>query len=51
MIRKYWPFMALIVLVVIGGVIYKQVQDYRAEQQRRIEVMQQKAEEVQVTII
>jgi UPF0755 protein len=51
MIRKYWPFMALMFLVIFGGVVYKQVQDYRAEQRRRIEVMQQKAAEVQLTII
>ncbi|HAG27429.1 TPA: endolytic transglycosylase MltG [Patescibacteria group bacterium] len=51
MIRKYWPFIILIIFIIIGVVIYRQVQDYRAEQQRRIVAMQQKAEEIQVTII
>lgn len=51
MIRRYWPFVVLLILVIGALGVYKQVQDYKAEQRRRLAAMQQKAEEVQVTII
>ncbi|HMQ01863.1 MAG TPA: endolytic transglycosylase MltG [Candidatus Doudnabacteria bacterium] len=51
MLRKYWPFIFLIILLVVGGAAYKKMQDYKAQQRARIAAMQQKAEEVQVTII
>lgn len=51
MLRRYWPIIVLLVLILGTLFIYKQVQDYKAEQRRRLEAMQQKAEEVKVTII
>lgn len=51
MLRKYWPFLALIIIVLGSLFIYKQVSDYRVEQRRRVEALQKKAEEVKVTII
>lgn len=51
MLRKYWPFLALIIIVLGALFVYKQVSDYRTEQRRRVEALQKKAEEVKVTVI
>ncbi len=51
MLRKYWAFLALIIIVLGALFVYKQVSDYRDEQRRRVEALQKKAEEVKVTII
>ncbi len=51
MIRKYWPFIALIILIIIFGGAYKVLRDYQLQQRERVARLQQKAEEVQVTII
>lgn len=51
MLRKYWPFLALIIIILGSFFVYKQVSDYRAEQRLRVEALQKKAEEVKVTII
>lgn len=51
MIRKYWAFLALIIIILGALFIYQQVSDYREEQRRRVEALQKKAEEVKVTII
>ncbi len=51
MVRKYWPLLVLLIVIAGSLFIYKQVEDYRAEQRRRIAALQEKAEEVKVTII
>lgn len=51
MVRRYWPLLVLLIVIAGSLFIYKQVQDYRAEQRRRIAALQEKAEEVKVTII
>lgn len=51
MLKRFWPLLILIILVVGAGLLWQQYRSYKAEQQRRIEALQQKAEEVQVTII
>lgn len=51
MLRKYWPFLALLLIVFGTLFVYMQVQDYREEQRRRVEALQKKAEEVKVTVI
>lgn len=51
MLRKYWPILVLLIVIAGSLFIYKQVQDYRTEQRRRIAALQEKAEEVKVTII
>ncbi len=51
MVKKYWPILVLIILVVGVGVVYLQVRNYQAEQRRRVAALQAEAEEVKVTII
>jgi UPF0755 protein len=51
MIRKFWPVLVLLILIIGALVVYIQVRDYKAEQRRRIAAMQVEAEEVKVTII
>ncbi len=51
MLRKYWPFLVLMILIVSFLGIFKVFRDYQAEQRQRIASLQQKSEEVQVTII
>ena len=51
MLRKYWPILVLLIVIAGSLFIYKQVQDYRTEQRRRIAALQEKAEEVKLTII
>lgn len=51
MLKKYWPYLVLIILILLGLFIYRQIDNYKKAQQERLAAMQKKAEEVQVTII
>ncbi len=51
MLKKYWPFLILIFLVLIVFGFWSLIKDYRAEQARKVSKMQEKVAEVQVTII
>lgn len=51
MLRRFWPLILLIIILLGSIFLWKQFRDYQAEQRRRVVELQQKAEEVQVTII
>ncbi|QQS22547.1 endolytic transglycosylase MltG [bacterium] len=51
MIRKFWPFLLLIFMILIFLGMFKMLKDYRSDQAQRVAEMQKKAEEVKVTII
>jgi UPF0755 protein len=51
MIRKYWPFILLIILIIGCFGVYKVLRDYQADQRARVAKLQEKAAEIQVTLI
>jgi UPF0755 protein len=51
MIRKYWPFILLVILILIFLGLFKVLKDYQADQRARVAKLQEKAAEVQVTLI
>ena len=51
MFRKYWPFILLIIFILGFLGVFKVLKDYQADQRVRVAKLQEKAEEVQVTLL